>query len=254
MREQSRITYCSRALYNSLALLLFLLIAFPSPFHSTAQSDSATNHTMSAADSMYEDIAILVAFPDLQIPLTERFGLANIFAQMLDRDKDWHLRVGHAGIIIIDRSSGAACYYDFGRYEHRIHELGERPHNHGITRCSSDLEGLSLPQALFAGAELTNARELLSSLRLNQAIATYGRITAAVYPGLSYEAMQAYADDLSANGYLPYGAPFFQYCSRFAREVAEAGGASFNLFIYTGQQNVNATLRQNPGTEEIEVK
>jgi hypothetical protein len=235
-------------------LTIFLLFLSAWAHIAVAQHDSAVIHTDRYSDSTQNDLAILVAFPDLQIELTNRFGISNVFGQIIDRDKDWHLRIGHAGIIIIDRSSGAACYYDFGRYEHRANEFGQRPQNHGITRCSSELEDLYLPQALFANGELLNLNDILVSLRNNASVAPYGRITAAVYHGLSYEAMIAYADTISMNGYLPYGAPFFQYCSRFAREVAEAGGARFGFFTYTGQQNVNATLRQNPGTEEIEVE
>lgn len=233
-------------------LLLFLLGSLSLPTLS-AQSETESI-SPDPSDSAYHDIAILVAFPDMEIRIPTRRGLTNKVSTVLDFNEDEMLPVGHAGIVIIEGSSGHTFYFDFGRYQQREDSLGHRPAETGVVRSCFTVEGLELPTASIVDGKLLNAFEIVSALDTLMIFSHYGRITASVYYGLSFERMIGYARSIEQEGYLPYGAPFRQYCSRYAREVAEAGGANFSFIAFTGQQNVNQTLSRNPGQDMIEIK
>jgi RHS repeat-associated protein len=199
------------------------------------------------------DMAIMVAFPDAPQNIQEEGGIytkaANVWDEYWEGDDDGKLTVGHAGVIIVNGTTGAVYYFDFGRYNDREYQLGKRPgKDFGVVRSSHTVGDLYLDiTAKFdKNGQISNLGAITNMLASKPIFQKYGRMTSGVYYGLNFNAMLDYARTLETKGtgFVPFGAPNKQYCARFAREVANAGGASFGLFTFTGQGNVEDANRK----------
>ena len=99
--------------------------------------------------------------------------------------------------------------------------------------------------ATIEDGQITNLEAILNNLGSKPIFHGYGRVTGAVYYDVNFKDMLDFARNAEKAGYIPFGAPSKQYCAKFARQVAKSGGAKFGVNVFTGQQNVNATLRRN---------
>ncbi len=190
-------------------------------------------------ESKNDGLAIVIAFPDKNIPLPTDPTIWNKLARFFDFDRDDHWKVGHAGLLLIDKKSGLAKYVDFGRYDHRIDIEEDRPDNYGVVRTPETVPELELDvKARFANDEIVNLDSLMASLATKSIFQSYGRIEAAVYDRLNFNRMVDFVKEVSSQGYVKYGCPTHQYCSKFARQVIRKGGGRFSLTTYTGMQMV----------------
>lgn len=186
-----------------------------------------------------DGVAVVIAFPEKNIPLPTDPTLWNKLARLFDFDGDDHWKVGHAGLMLIDKNTGEVEYVDFGRYEDRIDLQEPRPLNFGTVRSSPTVPGLKLDvKAKIVEGIIENLDTLLIHLASKPFFEGYGRLEASVYDRLNLENMKAFVASLSEKGYIKYGCPTQQYCSRFARQVIRKGGGRYSLGIYTGQQMV----------------
>lgn len=186
-----------------------------------------------------QDFAIMIAFPDQ----TASVGNTT-FGKLIDFNKDGQLPVGHAGIIIVNGLTGEANYFDFGRYNNRKSELGSRSKDQGIVRSHTTVGGLTLPVAQIENGVIVNVEEITQALNDSYHFGgSYGQLTYAVIDGLNYDAMLSFARGLENQGFIKFDCPHGQYCARFARQVARAGGASFAPWVFSGKQNVNSKKR-----------
>lgn len=185
-------------------------------------------------------MAVVVAFPEKNIPLPTDPTIWNHMARLLDFDGDGHWRVGHAGLLLIDKLNGETEYVDFGRYDDREDLPGPRPENYGVVRSPETIPEFKLQlRARFEDGILANLDSLLIMLAANPGFKDYGRIEAAVYDRLQLDKMKDFVSELSREGYIPYGCPTRQYCTRFARQVIRKGGGRYSIGVYTGQQMVH---------------
>lgn len=184
-------------------------------------------------------LAVVIAFPEKNIALPTDPTIWNKMARLLDFDGDDHWRVGHGGMLIIDKKNGQVDYVDFGRYDERTDLSGDRPENYGIVRTSRHVPELRLPvRARFEAGFLTNLDTILIYLSEIPLFEGYGRMEAAVYDDLILGDMWAFVREQERAGYIRYGCPTHQYCTRFTRQVIRKGGGRYGLGIYTGKQMV----------------
>ncbi len=200
-----------------------------------------------------KDLAIIIAFPEKLAPIPTNKNFWNRSAKVLDFNHDGNLPVGHAGIIIINGVSGKSRYFDFGRYKKNGKKCKK---NYGIVRSGKSFNGhhesrigLQIPNADIKDGRISNIKKILSILSNKKKFKGYGTLMASIYYNLDYSAMLTKAEEMERNGCIPFGAPNKQYCARFVREVARAGGAHFGALKFTGIQNVKATANRND--EEI---
>ncbi|MDA3911066.1 MAG: hypothetical protein PF448_06900 [Bacteroidales bacterium] len=182
-----------------------------------------------------DDFAIMIAFPEKTADVTP-------LGQIVDTDNDGELEVGHAGVIIVNADTGDTRYFDFGRYNDRTAELGERPDGYGIVRSSATVSSLWLPSAVVENGTISNVDEILDALKNKQIFSGYGKMTAGLVKGLNYNRMKGFATKRESKGYMKFGCPLPQYCAKFARDVVRAGALFQPVFpahVFTGQQNVN---------------
>lgn len=216
---------------------LLLLGVFLSP--GSLFADSA------GSDGKRNGMAVIVAFPEKNIPLPTDPTIWNKLAHFFDFDRDGSWRVGHAGILLINKENGRVEYVDFGRYDNRRDLPEKRPENFGVVRAPSVVPELDLEvKAQLDHGYLENLDSLLVYLAAKEEFEDYGRIEAAVYDDLNFPRMKAFIDDLKQKGYIKYGCPTQQYCSRFARQVVRRGGGRYGFGVYTGMQMVKWTRKK----------
>jgi hypothetical protein len=193
------------------------------------------------------DMAIVIAFPEIPIAIPTNPSIWNFFAHLFDMDKDDHLMVGHAGIILVEGETGNLKYFDFGRYDQRESELGPRPENFGVTRSPETVKLMDLDiKAEISDGIINNLDEILIHVAIKPCFKDYGRLEGAVYYDLDLKKMESFARAIEDDGYVKYGCPAQQYCSRFSRQIIRAGGGDFPPWSYSGMQMVNYVRRIYP--------
>lgn len=186
-----------------------------------------------------QGMAVVIAFPEKDIQIPTDPSIWNKMARLVDLNRDDHWKVGHAGVLLIDKESRKVQYFDFGRYDNRVDLLEKRPENYGVVRSSETVPELQLSmKAQFNNGILSNLDSLLIHLAVKPMFKSYGRIEAAIYDHLFLDKMKTFINDLSQKGYVEYGCPTKQYCSRFVRQVIRKGGGRYSIGTYTGMQMV----------------
>jgi len=189
--------------------------------------------------STKDAVAVVIAFPEKDIPIPTIPNIWNGIARFFDFDRNDHLRVGHAGLMIINPNTGDVEYVDFGRYDERRDLTHERPENYGVVRTPETVPELIISiKARFQDGVLMNLDSLLVHLAAKPLFKSYGRVEAAEYHDLNLERMLSYIDEVSQKGYVRYGCPNLQYCSKFARQVIRKGGGRYSFATLTGMQMV----------------
>lgn len=129
------------------------------------------------------------------------------------------LQVGHAALVLVEKSSGACHYFDFGRYH--------APFEHGRVRSAVTDHDLDLPVGAMISADgnsLLNFPEILEFLHQNQACHGNGDLFGS-YTGVDFQRAYHKALHMQQHSPLPYG-PFVYNgtnCSRFVSTVILAG-------------------------------
>jgi len=161
----------------------------------------------------YNDIAIPIAWPDqtargdeLWMSVLKKFGIV----------KNLNFRVGHAAIVLIEKSSGGLEYFDFGRYI--------TPRGTGRARSAQSDPRLALHTRAKFGkdGQLLNLLEILQELEgINYATHGAGRLLCSVCEGVSFAKGYEYAEGLVEYGPINYGAlaPKNNSCSRYIAQI-----------------------------------
>ena len=213
--------------------IIFVLLALGSNVHAGQQPQL---HRGKRAN---QDIAIIVNFPEKPIQIPNYRSFWNFWAHVFDFNDDNHVMVGHTGVILVDGSTGALFYYDFGRYNDRNDLVGPRPEFYGTVRSEHHVPQLKLTkQAIILNGWITNLDSVLVHLGAKKLFRSYGRIDASVVYHLDLARMVRLADAIESQDYHFYGAPTHQYCTRFVREVIRAGGYRFRMGTFTGTQTI----------------
>lgn len=173
---------------------------------------------------MRNGIAIALSWPET---LCKQAG------SWYDRPLKWlginkgnYYKVGHAAIVLIEKSSGICHYFDFGRYH--------APYQHGRVRSlytDHDLEVKT--KALFnKNGDLENFEDILFELFLNESCHGTGNLHAS-FCEIYFEKAFEKANEMQENSPILYG-PFLPTgtnCSRFVSSVLISGKPSF-LFLF----------------------
>jgi len=212
-----------------------LLIAAILTYGNLLVADPADKVRIATKDA----VVVVIAFPEKDISIPTIPNIWNGIARLFDFDGDNHLRLGHAGLFIIDPNSGSVKYVDFGRYDERKDLYDERPDNYGVVRTPETVPELLINvKARFQDGVLMNLDSLLVFLAAKPLFKSYGRVEAAEYYHLNLDKMMSFIEELSQKGYVRYGCPNLQYCSKFARQVIREGGGRYSFSTLTGMQMV----------------
>ena len=163
------------------------------------------------------DVAMVIAWPDVTARGDEKWMAV---LKSLGVVKNLNFKVGHAAIILIQRTTGALAYYDFGRYI--------TPRGYGRARSASSDPRLSLhTRAQFtATGSLSNIPTITAELHEKE-YATHGggRMYFSIATGISYKKAVAFANQLVNQGPVKYGAIANgnNSCSRFVAQTLLAG-------------------------------
>ncbi len=139
-------------------------------------------------------------------------------AEKLGISKNNYYPVGHAALVLVDGDSGAAEYFDFGRYH--------CPKGFGKVRSAKNDPALDLdflPKFQTTG-NLANLRALLDELNTMPQCKGDGPLIAA-QSLVNYKKARAYITQLEEKKFIPYG-PFVRggtNCARFVYGTLNAG-------------------------------
>lgn len=164
--------------------------------------------------SIDQDIALPLAWPDQTargdekwMRLLKRIGLV----------KNLNFRVGHAAVVLISRTTGQICYFDFGRYI--------TPRGYGRARSAAfdpRLRLYTIARFDRHTGKLSNLEEILAELHQKE-YATHGggRLLCSICENVSFAKGIRYAEDLVNQGPILYGALARNNnsCSRYVAQI-----------------------------------
>lgn len=199
--------------------------------------------SLEESETSYNDMAILVAFPEDSPKIPDNQGFASWWERNFGNDNGKADGAGHAGIVIINGESGKTKYFDFGRYNRP--GAGNRGKNQGSVRSSKYFDALKVPNWNFNRSNSYNVRNILSTLHRSSKLSGYGMIMGALATGVDGSSMLSYARTMEAKVYIPFGGYASSsgygnatYCAAFARGIGAVGGINFDQSSFTGAANV----------------
>ncbi|MDP2388079.1 MAG: hypothetical protein Q8M29_17015 [Bacteroidota bacterium] len=165
---------------------------------------------------MYSGIAIALAWPET---LCKQAGAwYDSPLKWLGINKSNYYKVGHAAVVLIEKSTGACHYFDFGRYH--------SPYQHGRVRSSftdHDLE-MKTRAAFNEQGGLMNYNEILWELHNNESCHGNGNLHAS-YCEVDFNKTFRKTNQMQLSSPIPYG-PFLPHgtnCSRFVNTIIVSG-------------------------------
>jgi RHS repeat-associated protein len=159
----------------------------------------AKDNPLKFADATGLD-AVAIVFPDYKITVTKGHQVGNL---------------GHAGVLLIDNKTGAARYYEYGRYGGPLGKVQTVP---------------GVPTSVVIGKDGTPTQASLKAV-LSALSSHYGhqRIEGAYIRGADFKAMEKYARGRIAENSDPKREPYGlleHNCASFMKSTVEAGGKS----------------------------
>lgn len=148
---------------------------------------------------MYSGKIISVAFPDTYVRFSENFIQEKMFP-LVGLGKNGRIKAGHALLLLIENTTGAIHYYDFGRYV--------TPPKHGRVRSVlTDIE-LEIPlKAVIRKDKIENIETILKWLADHpEKTHADGRLVASVCHKIDFNKAESYLKSMQKKGSLPYNA------------------------------------------------
>ncbi|WP_437918114.1 DUF6695 family protein [Sphingobacterium sp. LRF_L2] len=161
----------------------------------------------------FDDIAIPLAWPDQTARGDEKWMS---FFKKIGLVKNLNFKVGHAAILLIEKSTGTIQYYDFGRY------LVPRGYGRARSSLFDPRLALSTKAIITSRADIENLLDILHELQAKEK-ATHGggRLLFSICFGVSFRKGKQLADTIVERGPILYGA--FAHnnnsCSRFVAQI-----------------------------------
>lgn len=165
------------------------------------------------------DIALPISWPDKTAYGDEKWMF---FLKRIGIVKNLHFKVGHAAILLIERSSGSIRYYDFGRY------LSPRGYGRARSALFDPRLTISTKARVSNQGDIQNIREILEELsEKEEATHGGGRTFFSTCKQVSFSKCVAYAERIVAGGPISYGAfaKDNNSCSRFVAQILTEGMA-----------------------------
>lgn len=165
----------------------------------------------------FNDIAVPISWPD-KTALGDEKWMA--FLKQIGLVKNLHFKVGHAAILLIERTSGRILYFDFGRY------LSPRGYGRARSALFDPRLEISTKAQITRQGEIQNINEILEELcKKEEATHGGGRTFFSISKHVSFSKCINYAEKLVAEGPVLYGAlaKDNNSCSRFVAQVLTEG-------------------------------
>jgi hypothetical protein len=171
----------------------------------------------------YTGIAIALAWPET---FCKQAGAwYDLPMRWLRFNIDYYYQAGHAAVILIDKRTGDARYFDFGRYH--------SPHNYGRARSAETDPELTITTKITTDDyKVVNVSDILTELQQNKSCHGDGTLYSSQIP-IDYDKALAKALEIQSKHFLPYG-PFVNggtNCSRFVSTVIRAGNPPLRNLI-----------------------
>ncbi len=168
--------------------------------------------------SKHNGLAIAVAWPEF---IGKQPGSwYDIPMQWIGRNKNFHYKVGHASLILVDAFSGNCSYFDCGRYH--------APYQHGRVRDVSTDTNLKINiKAKLSDNKITNIKEILDEIQNNKTTFGIGPLYASYCP-VNIDSSRSKIKQLQEKDVIAFG-PFVingTNCCRFVRNGILAGDPS----------------------------
>lgn len=160
---------------------------------------------------MYEQngFAVAISWPDFKGK--QAGSWYDPLMRLLRINKNYHYKVGHASLILIN-SDGNCFYFDCGRYE--------APYQKGRIRDVSTDCGLHInTKAILRNEKISNIKDLLTEIQLNQSCKGFGSLKAA-YCTINFEFAYSNVKKVQEKGIISFG-PFIRpgtNCCRFVQQ------------------------------------
>lgn len=172
----------------------------------------------------YNDLAIILAWPDATIRGDEKWMM---FFKKIGIVKNLNFKVGHTGVILVERGNNALLYYDFGRYI--------SPRGYGRARSVQSDPRLKMETIAQIDQDnrIQNLHDIVEELEsMKETTQGEGRLFFSVVDGLSFAKAKQYADELVLKGSMPYGAVAKgnNNCSRFITRLLIHASQKYHLF------------------------
>jgi hypothetical protein len=171
----------------------------------------------------YTGITIALAWP--QTYCKQAGAWYDLPMRWLGFNVDYYYQAGHAAVILVDKRTGEARYFDFGRYH--------TPYNFGRARSAeTDTELTIFTKVKIDNDRVVNVNEILTELQQNKSYHGDGTLYSSQIP-IDYDEALAKALDIQSRHFLPYG-PFVvsgSNCSRFVSNVIQAGNPPLRNLI-----------------------
>jgi hypothetical protein len=184
----------------------------------------------------FDDIAIILTWPDATIRGDEQWMM---FFKKIGLVKNLNFKVGHTGVVIIDRETGEMFFYDFGRYI--------APRGYGRARSKYSDPMLDIPiKAQVNGSEIKNMEEIIVFLEgLKPAMYGEGKLFFSIVRGINFQTAKKYGDECVVQGTYPYGAVARNNnnCSRFITRMLMKSSPAFHFWHGI---NLPETIKSSP--------
>lgn len=169
---------------------------------------------------MFSGFAILLAWP--QTKCKQAGAWYDPLMTLSGFNKNGYYTVGHAAIVLVDKSSQTCHYFDFGRYH--------TPHGHGRVRGANTDHDLTIhTKAIFDDDKksIANINVILQELYVNPSTHGDGTVFCAELK-VDFKKSLNFVYKLQEQDFFKYG-PFVlngSNCSRFVNKVARKGSIS----------------------------
>lgn len=191
----------------------------------------------------YNDIALILTWPDATIRGDERWMM---FFKKIGIVKNLNFKVGHTGILIINRKTGEMLFYDFGRY------ITPRGYGRARSKFSDPRLDISI-KAKFDNKRITNLEEIMEQLEaMKPAMNGEGVLYFSIARDINFKLAKAFGDDCVYQGSYPYGAVARNNnnCSRF---IVRMLTHSSKRYKWTHSINFPETIKASPISNIVNV-
>jgi hypothetical protein len=173
--------------------------------------------------SQYQDFALILAWPDATIRGDEAWMM---FFKKIGLIKNLNFKVGHTGIVLIERNTGTLHFYDFGRYI--------SPRGHGRARSADSDPKLAIAiRAKIANNRILNLLDIVQYFeKMKEAMQGSGELYFSVVQDIDFHLGKTFADKWVLRGSYPYGAVAKNNnnCSRFITQLLIHASKKFHFW------------------------
>lgn len=195
------------------------------------------------SDITYNDVALILTWPSTTIRGDEKWMM---FFKKIGIVKNLNFKVGHTGIVIIERQTGEMLYYDFGRY------ITPRGYGRARSKFSDPRLDINL-KATFRERHIDNIVKIVEQLEvLKPAFNGEGILYFSIAHDINFMLAKTYGDKCVREGSYPYGAvsPSNNNCSRFITRMLRCSSKRYN---WGHSINLPETVKASPISNVVNV-